>query len=66
MFDQTETACVLAGIAAVGALYVVQSQNRSFSNYRPQPTECSARVGSIESTGISARAASLEKTICGG
>jgi hypothetical protein len=61
MFDQTETACVLAGIAAVGAIFVVQSQNRSFSKYSTPPSECSARVGSLESSGISARAASVEE-----
>jgi hypothetical protein len=62
MFDQTETACVLAGIATVGAIYVAQSQNRWFSMYSTRPTECSARVGSIETSGISARAAPVDSS----
>lgn len=54
MLDQTETACVLAGMAAIGAIYM--SQNHS--PFASEATQCS--TGSlISNRGVSARAASV-------
>ena len=58
MLDQTETACVLAGVAAIGAIYVAHCQRQPFP-IKGSPTECSARVGSLDTSGISARAATV-------
>lgn len=55
MFDQTETACMMAGIAAVGAIYVAKT-HRPFVGPIPHATECSARAATV----VSARPASVE------
>lgn len=62
MFDQTETACVLAGVAAIGTIYALQFQNRPHYPVRGAATECSARHGKVEDSGVSARVASVEET----
>ncbi len=61
MFESTEAACVLAGIATAGAIYVAHSKSQQF--VQMYPTECSARVGTVNESiqGISARAASTEE-----
>ena len=66
MFDSTETACVLAGIAAAGAIYVAHSKSQEF--VQMYPTECSARIGTVTDSfqGLSARAASTEEVTNGG
>lgn len=63
MFDLNETACVLAGVAAVGVVYLSQTSDMMSPRYRASTaTECSARLASTESPfGVSARAASVEK-----
>lgn len=65
MLDQTESACVIAGIAAMGAIYLAHSHSRVFSRHGVNPTECSARASTF-SPGlpepISARAATLTTT----
>lgn len=59
MFDSTETVCVLAGVAAIGALYASQSHIRPHTIGRGGATECSARRATV-APAISARAASVE------
>ena len=59
MIDQTETVCVLAGLAAVGAIYFAQGENRFRGNSKFN-TECSARQASLGPSGVSARAAQVQ------
>jgi hypothetical protein len=63
--DQTETMCVLAGAAAIGAIwYTTSSRHRPLSFRSPPPTECSARAAFPSSSppgeGVSAKAASMD------
>lgn len=65
MFDNTDNACVLAGMAAIGAIVWSRNQNRMY--YGPhygQQTPCSAMKSSIEEVeeadGVFAMAAGVE------
>lgn len=55
MVDQTEATCLLAGVVAVGAIYVAQ-QSRHRMPYYASPSQCSARAANVEA---SARAANV-------
>lgn len=61
MLDQTESVCILAGVAAVGAIYLTHSHNKFMSKNASFPTECSARASTHASPeAVSARAAVVE------
>jgi len=51
--DQTETFCILAGAAAIGAMWYTTSRNQRMGPFRgPPPTECSARVASAKAAAV--------------
>jgi len=57
--DNPESMCVLAGVAAVGALWYMQQQRRTYGGVGGGPTECSAKRAVVDGA-VSARAAMMD------